>query len=322
MALGILLKILATLAFTLMGVCVRLVSDHIPVGEMVFFRSGVALILLVLWLAWRGGWPDELKTRRPLGHLGRGLSGAAGMFANFASLAVLPLADATAYFYASPIFVTLIAALALRENVHFSRWAAVAIGFGGVLTMLSEHVGFASLAHSLESQGFGATVALMGAFFAALSIIQTRRLAALEHTAAIVFYFTSLTTFAGGLVLVLAQLGAPTLAGQLFVWPDDRQWLALVGAGVAGGFAQIAVTTSYRYADASLLAAYDYFALVWALILSVLFFGDWPGLTVLAGVGAIAASGLLALFGEKFFNAAPKTQPQSAASGGKTSEPS
>ena len=72
-----------------------------------------------------GGFPGHLATRRPLGHLGRGLSGSAGMFANFLSLSLLPLADATAYFYASPIFVTLIAALALREKVHVTRWVAV-----------------------------------------------------------------------------------------------------------------------------------------------------------------------------------------------------
>jgi drug/metabolite transporter (DMT)-like permease len=296
---GILLKILSTLAFTMMAVGVREAAPRIPIAEIVFFRSAVALVLLLLWLAAVGEFRGALATRRPLGHLGRGLTGAAGMFANFGSLALLPLADATAYFYASPIFVTLIAALGLREKVHLSRWLAVLVGFGGVLAMLAEHVGLGGLTRTLGAQGLGAGVALAGAAFAALSIIQTRRLAQSEHTAAIVFYFTLLTTFAGAAVLVLAQAAPSLLPSQAFVAPQPRDLAALVGAGLMGGCAQIFVTTSYRYADASLLAPYDYFAMLWAVLASVAFFGQWPSAPVLFGAAAIAGSGLLALLGER-----------------------
>jgi drug/metabolite transporter (DMT)-like permease len=282
-----------------MGVGVRFAAPHIPVGEIVFFRSFVALVLLFVWLVASGGFPGRLATSRPIGHLGRGLSGAAGMFANFTSLALLPLADATAYFYASPIFVTLIAAVGLREDVHASRWLAVLIGFGGVLAMLADHIGLGDFSRSLGQEGLGAGIALAGAGFAAISIIQTRRLASSEHTAAIVFYFTCLTTFAGGAVLILAPFAPDLLAGQAYVAPNAQEWVALIGAGLMGGCAQILVTTSYRYADASLLASYDYLAMVWALIASLLIFGQWPSLAVLGGAAAIAGSGLLAILGEK-----------------------
>ncbi len=202
-----------------MAVGVRVASAAHPARGNRVFPLGVALVLLLLWLAAIGAFPGALATRRPLGHLGRGLTGAAGMFANFASLALLPLADATAYFYASPIFVTLIAALGLREKVHASRWLAVLIGFGGVLAMLAEHVGFGGFAKTLGAQGLGAGVALAGAAFAALSMIQTRRLALSEHTAAIVFYFTLLTTLAGAAVLALAQASPSLLPSQAFVAP-------------------------------------------------------------------------------------------------------
>ncbi|MGO8739479.1 DMT family transporter [Rhodoblastus sp.] len=298
---GVPLKILSTLAFTAMAVGVRMAAPRIPIAEIVFFRSAVALVLLFPWLAAIGEFPGALATRRPLGHLGRGLTGAAGMFANFGSLALLPLAEATAYFYASPIFVTLIAALALREKVHASRWLAVLIGFGGMLAMLSEHVGLGHFTSALDAQGLGAGVALAGAAFAALSIIQTRRLAQLEPTAAIVFYFTLLTTFAGAAVLALAQAAPSLLPSQAFVAPQPRDLAALVGAGLMGGAAQIFVTASYRYADASLLASYDYLAMVWAVLIGVIFFGQWPSTTVFFGAAAIAGSGLLALVGERFF---------------------
>ncbi len=304
MLIGILLKVLSTMAFTAMSIGVRAAAPSCPIGEIVFFRSAFALVVLLVWLRISGGFPAHLATRRPLGHLGRGLSGSAGMFANFLALSLLPLADATAYFYVSPIFVTLIAALALREKVHVTRWIAVAIGFAGVLAMLSAHFGL-SLGKSASAPGIGAVVALSGAAFAALSIIQTRRLAMSEYTAAIVFYFTCLTTFIGALMLLLPHFwpkgayGAEFLASQAYVAPGAREWLALVGVGVAGGCAQILATQSYRFADASLLASFDYLAMFWALLASLALFGEWPSGSVLAGAAAIVGSGLLAIVGER-----------------------
>jgi drug/metabolite transporter (DMT)-like permease len=178
---------------------------------------------------------------------------------------------------------------------------AVLIGFGGVLAMLAEHVGLGGFTRTLGAQGLGAGVALAGAAFAALSMIQTRRLALSEHTAALVFYFTLLTTFAGAAVLALAQAAPSLLPSQAFVAPQPRDLAALIGAGLMGGAAQIFVTTSYRYADASLLASYDYFAMLWAVLASVIFFGQWPSTMVFFGAAAIAGSGLLALLGERLF---------------------
>ncbi|WP_294532415.1 DMT family transporter [uncultured Rhodoblastus sp.] len=309
MLIAVLLKILSTVAFTAMAIGVRAAASSCPVGEIVFFRSAIALVVLLAWLRISGGFPAHLATTKPLRHLGRGLSGTAGMFANFLALSLLPLADATAYFYVSPIFVTLIAALALRENVLAMRWIAVAIGFCGVLAMLSDHIGFSpddsQTPQGFGAEGAGALVALSGAAFAALSIIQTRRLAISEHTGAIVFYFTSLAAFFGALLMALAWIwpagafGASFLASQAYVAPGAREWLALAGVGVAGGVAQILATLAYRFADASLLASFDYLAMLWALLASLAFFGEWPSDAVLAGAAAIAGSGLLAILGER-----------------------
>jgi len=288
---GIFLKTLSTLAFTAMALGVRAAAPTVPVAEIVFYRSLVALAVLLAWLAASGALSGAWRTKRPLGHLGRGLSGVAGMFCNFTALALLPLADATAYFYAYPIFVTLIAGLALRERVQASRWLAVAIGFVGVVVMLSEHLGFG--AGFDGNMRYGAGVALIGALCAALSIVQTRRLAQLETTGAIVFYFTCSCVFFGALTLAAAPV-FPAL-GSAYVAPDARAWIGLAGAGVAGGAAQILATSSYRYADASLLAAFDYLAMVWALLASLAIDGEAPSRAVLLGAAAIAAAGLLAL---------------------------
>ncbi len=304
MFMGILLKALSTLAFTAMALGVRAASPAVPVAEVVFYRSLFALIVLFLWMAPRGEFPAALATRRPLGHFGRGVSGAAGMFSNFSALTLLPLADATAYFYAYPIFVTLIAGLVLREAVHISRWLAVLIGFGGVVAMMSEHLGLAAIAG--EKARLGAGIALFGAFCAALSIVQTRRLARMEATGAIVFYFTCLCAFFGGLIMALAAILPNIFGAQAYVAPDAGEWRGLLAAGLAGGAAQILATASYRYADASLLAAYDYLALVWALLASLAIYGEKPSLAVLCGAGAITVAGLLAL-SEKRFNKTQKS---------------
>lgn len=303
---GIALKVLSTLCFTAMAVCVRYAAaDKCPVAEIVFFRSAFALIPLLVWLRLIGGFPLHLRTKRPLGHLGRGLTGSVGMFANFAALSLLPLADATAYFYAYPIFIALIAGLALRENVGVGRWMAVAIGFGGVFVMLSEQIGAGGAAAQVSREGLGAAVALTGAFFAAVSIVQTRRLTLSEHTGAIVFYFTCLTTLFGALILVLAHFwpaGAPAarlFASQAYVAPDGRQWAALIGVGATGGAAQIFSTSSYRFAEVSLLAPFDYLTLFWAMPASLIFFGQRPSVAVMIGAAAIGGAGVLAVWSER-----------------------
>ena len=92
---GVVLRILSTLAFALMGVFVKALGDTVPLGQVVFFRSAVAMLPLVAYLWWRGDWPRGLRTSRPMGHIGRCLMGAAAMFTSFATIRLLPLAEAT-----------------------------------------------------------------------------------------------------------------------------------------------------------------------------------------------------------------------------------
>ena len=120
---------------------IKIVSVRFPVGEVVLFRSIFAMATLVVWLARRGEFPRALHTRRKLGHIGRSIAGSGGMFANFIALSLLPLADATAFTFATPLLVVPMAALTLGETVRPYRWAAVALGFVGVLVMLSDHLG-------------------------------------------------------------------------------------------------------------------------------------------------------------------------------------
>ena len=107
--LGITLRILSTLAFAAMGLCVKALGGSVPLGQVVFFRSAVALVPLVLFLWWRGEWPRGLATARPLGHVGRCLMGATAMFTSFAAIRLLPLAEATMLSYLTPVMLVLLA---------------------------------------------------------------------------------------------------------------------------------------------------------------------------------------------------------------------
>lgn len=166
---GIGLKIGATLAFALISALIKFSAPAFPVSELVFFRSIFAMATLALWLGWRSEFPSALKTTRPLGHVGRSLAGTGGMFSNFLALALLPLADATAFTFATPLMVVPLASMVLREEVRLPRAAAVAVGFLGVLVMLSGHLGKGA---GGSAAAIGAVVALSGAGFAAVVMIR------------------------------------------------------------------------------------------------------------------------------------------------------
>ena len=137
---GIALKVASTLVFTAMSTLIKLVSDRYPVGEIVFFRSSLALIPVAAWVGWRE-FPFIFRTTRFPGHVVRSVAGSASMFCSFSALSLLPIADATAISYASPLLTVIFAVILLHEKVHAYRWSAVAVGLFGVLVILSDYFG-------------------------------------------------------------------------------------------------------------------------------------------------------------------------------------
>ena len=304
MFLGIALKVAATFAFAAMSALIKTASPRFPVGEVVLFRSLFALAVLVAWLAWRGEFPHALHTRRKLGHIGRSIAGSGGMFANFIALSLLPLADATALTFATPLIVVPLAALTLGETVRFYRWAAVALGFVGVVVMLSDHLGEGLSDSAAARSSMGAMIALAGAVSSAVAMIQTRRLTQSEPTGAIVFYFSSLTAAISAALLMVAALwpaeapGAAFMAGQRFVAPSPGEFVLLGSIGVLGGTGQILMTHSYRFADASVIAAFDYVAMIWAAALGYALFAETPSPRILVGAAIVASAGVFVIWRE------------------------
>ncbi|TQN62097.1 DMT family transporter [Agrobacterium tumefaciens] len=287
---GILLKLTAMLAFTVMSACVKGLDGAIPVGEVVFCRGFFALIPLCLWFI-ASSERITVPAAKNIGSLLAGSSaGLGGMFFGFLALAYLPLVNVTVLSYTTPLFTIMLAALLLGEKVRIYRWSAVLTGFIGVFITLSPKLIFdaASGPAQIDSVAMiGTALALTGALCAAFSSIAVRHLNSIEKPSRIVLIYT-LT----GVVAGLATLG--------FGWkmPDFHQFLLLTGGGLAGGIGQIAMTLSLRHAQASLLAPFDYTTMIWAIALGYLFMAEVPTGATIIGALTVIAAGLFAMWRE------------------------
>ncbi|PYB72362.1 DMT family transporter [Rhizobium wuzhouense] len=259
-ALGIMLRILSGALFAAMAVFVKAVSADVPVGQIVFFRSAFALAPLVCFLWIRGEFPGGLATRRPLDHLLRSALGAAAMFASFASIARLPLAEATLLGYLSPVFTAIAGVLILSERATVWRIAGVILGTLGIVALVWPELGQATVDDTrLAGFGFGLPMGLLTAF----ALIMVRSLSRTESPGAIAFYFV-VASMIGGIATLPFGWAAPSLS----------QLLCLVGAGIFGGFAHICMTLAFRYTEASRLAPFEYLAILWPILADLVLFGQ------------------------------------------------
>jgi drug/metabolite transporter (DMT)-like permease len=283
---GIALKIASVIVFITMASLIKSVADRVPPGQVVFFRSFFALPVILVWLWLRHELKQGVGTKNPLGHLWRGLVGTTSMGLGFAGLAFLPLPEVTAIGYAAPLLTVIFAAMFLGEEVRGFRIGAVVLGLVGVLIVLSPRLTVTGGATHAES--LGAMLVLTSAVFAALAQIFVRKLVATERTATIVFWF-SIT--ASGLALCTVPFG--------WVMPTATEAMLLVGAGLLGGIGQILLTSSYREADASVIAPFEYVSILFALGIGYWVFAEVPTLTMLGGAALVVAAGILIIWRER-----------------------
>jgi drug/metabolite transporter (DMT)-like permease len=159
-------------------------------------------------------------------------------------------------------------------------------------------------------QLYGALLGLLGATCAAFATIEVRRLTATEKTGAIVFYFSVMTTVFG---LITFFVG---LYDQRFAWvmPNVRDGILLVMVGMLGGIGQITLTHSYRHADASMVAPFDYTSMVWAVLVGYAMFGDLPNIYIVVGAVIVIASGIFVILRERALGIERKKQRKAAPS--------
>lgn len=276
--LGIMMRATSATAFAGMSALLKAASDRgVATPEMIFYRNAWALIVVGAWISMGPGWA-AVKTRAPLAHVTRSSIGLVSMLLTFGALALLPLGEATTLTYAAPILATLLSALVLSEQVGARRWGAVAVGFMGVLLVARPGNGVTAI---------GLTVGILAAFGQSAVMITVRQISRTEHVAAIVFWFTVMTTAAGAIMLIF------------FGRSHDLATLAmLAGAGLLGGVGQLGMTSSLRFAPVSVVVPFDYLQIVWGITIGWLVFLDPPTPLVLAGAALIAGSGIYTAFRE------------------------
>ena len=210
--------------------------------------------------------------------------GTTAMGLTFTGLSLLPLPEVTAIGYATPIFTLILAALLLGERIRLIRIGAVAIGLLGVLIMIWPRLGSADL-------GTGATIGalcVLGATVARGFVqIHIRQLVQVDHPAAIVFYFSMTATLLSALTVFWG-----------WTMPTLNQLLILITMGLIGGVAQILVTSSYRFGQASMLAPYDYTSMLFAIFIGYVWFDELPTLAILLGAALVIAGNAVVIWRE------------------------
>lgn len=285
---GITYKVISVLIFIAMQALIKATSDHVPAGQAVFFRSFFAIPVIVVWLVFTRELSSGFYTSNPFGHFWRGLMGTLAMGLGFAGLAYLPLPEVTAIGYAAPLLTVILAAMFLGEDVRFFRMAAVGLGMIGVLIVVYPRLTVFEGGALGYAAAFGAMVVLGGALFSALAQVFVRKLVLAEKTATIVFWFSVTASL---LSLLTIPFG--------WVWPTPGEAALLVTAGLMGGVGQIFLTSSYREADASLVAPFEYASMIFALGIGWFIFEEVPSWTMLGGAALVVTAGLLIIWRER-----------------------
>ena len=281
LALG--LRLLAAFALATMAMLVKLAGDRgAHLVEMIFWRQAIAAMLIGSGLAIAGRL-SLLKTQRLKSHSIRSATGLFGMFFTYGAVLLLPLAEATTLGFTAPIFAVLIAMVLFGERIGIYRWAAVGIGFAGVLVVMQPGSG--------DHEGvtlIGVAVGLMAPLMVSIISFQIQDLNKTENPWSIVFWF--------------AALSAPVVAiGLPFVMTahDPQTWITILAMALMGVLAQILLTASLRFGSAAVILLMDYTALLWSSAYGLFVFDRAAPASLWLGAPLIIAAGLLIAWRER-----------------------
>jgi drug/metabolite transporter (DMT)-like permease len=280
---GVLLMCLSTVAFATMHASVRFVSADLPPFQIVFFRNLFGLAFLVPLLLGAGF--AQMRTRRLGLHALRGLVNIAAMMMYFTALSITPLAKATALSFTAPIFAAVLSVVFLGERFRLYRWIAILVGFLGMLIILRPGV------VTLE---LGALLAVGAAVLWAVAMILIKLLSRTESSVAIVAWMgIFLCAFSIGPALWVWQ--TPTLSNLI--------WLAFIG--LCGSIAQVTLSQSFKETEPTAVLPLDFLKLIWATLLGVWFFGEFPDAFTWIGAIVIFSAGLFIANRERRQNRKP-----------------
>lgn len=286
---GIAAMLAAVAFFAGMDAVLKVLAAAYPPFQVGAIRGAASLPFVLASIAVTHRWRDLRIVRWEL-HLLRGVLALIMMWGFVTAVAVLSLADAYAIFFVAPLIVTALAVPVLKEHVGWRRWLAIGVGLSGVLWMLKPG--------STKLDLLGAIGAAAAAVAYASASITVRVMTKTETTVGLVFWFLMLLTLFSGL-----------LAAKDWVPIAREHWIWLPLIGLFGALGQHFVTEAFRHAPASVIAPFEYTALIWGVGIDWVFWSTWPSARVWMGASLIVACGLYLIWRERV----QKVEPASTA---------
>jgi drug/metabolite transporter (DMT)-like permease len=287
---GSVLMLAATALFSLSDTMAKYITQSVPAVELATIRYVVFVLMAaapLLRARLRGDRGATLRSRRPLLQIVRGVGVVGSALFFILALGHLPIAEATALNFITPLLITALAVPILGETVRLQGWLAVLVGFLGMLVVVRPGV------HGLQP---AALLVLLSSLFWSMAMLVTRQLAGIDRSGV-----TLLWTSASGLALLLTLL-------PFYLAPMNGRLAGLsVAVGVVASTAQWLAVLAYRHARATVLAPLSYAQLIWSSLLGLIVFGTAPDRWVALGAAVIALSGVYVLHLERVRVAALRT---------------
>lgn len=302
-AAGIAFVIAGMAAISVNDMLIKQLSDGYPLHQIILARSAIALLFSLVLVKMEGGW-TILRTRQPGLHLLRGLLVVVSNMCFFVALSMIPLADATALFFAAPFFITVLSIPILGEKVGPLRIGAVLVGFAGVLVMQRP---WAS-GSDLQADRLVLLLPVFAALTYSLMQLLTRKLGSTTRASALSIYIQA--TF------IMVSLGFWAVAGdgrfatghdnpslvfllRAWVWPPPGDWMVLIGLGMVSAIVGYCLAQAYRLSDAATIAPFEYILMPMAVFWGWLIWSELPGIAVWTGMAMIVGAGLFVFLRER-----------------------
>jgi drug/metabolite transporter (DMT)-like permease len=264
--------------FTVMNMFAKLLSTNHSVIEIAFYRNLIACIPFLIMIFVFGRREILVIHSKPSLVGIRAVIGTISLVTTFAAYSLMPMADTTALLFTASLFIPILGVIFLKESVGPYRWAAVAMGFIGVVIMSHP---------SGEVNTLGILVALFAALLHAILQIILRYLGGYESPETISFYFFVVGVF-------LTALPLPFIA----VRPTMAEIPLFLGIGLSGAAAQWLLSIAFRNARVAIVTVFNYSGIVWATLMGWMIWNDWPMPTVMAGAVVVIASNALIIWRE------------------------
>jgi len=272
---GMAAMLIGVASFSLMDAGLKLLTAHYSAAQVASLRGLAALPVVFAWALYSGGARQLIEVRWPL-HLVRGVLSVVMMITFTYALKSLSLAKTYSIFFIAPLLIAVLSVVLLGERVRRVQWAAIAVGFAGVLIVLKP-----------ETSGFGwwGTLAVLGTAVAyAFSSVLVKILGRTDSTQAMMFWMTG-----------MLAIGATLLAIPGWQAIEIAHYPILAGIALTGAVGQWGITVAFKHAPAASVAPLEYTGLAWVILIDLAVWSAVPGLRTLMGAALIIASGIYLL---------------------------